>query len=639
MGYEALNQQSHSGSLVQFLDFLADAGPVGLQILRHDWYNAPFGPIESWSDALKITLKTVLSSRQPMSFYWGPDLIQFFNGAYMTILDDRATDGIGAPLWEFWADIEADIRPIVEEALSGKSTWIENFPLTITRGGVSEETFWTFSYSPLFHADASIAGFMNICTEMTQAVRATQNQRTSADLLLELFQQSPSFLAVLREPEHRIEFANANYMTLVGHRAVVGLTVSNALPDIVSQDQLDHLDDVYRGGKPYHSKPSVYAIQSVPGGDSHERHIEFVFQPITSAGGKTNGVLVEGYDVTDREIALQELATSEAFLASILNSSRDCIKVLDLDGSLVYMTEGGAHVMEVDDVETIRGCAWPDFWTDNGNAAAKSAVADAREGIPGRFEGFANTMRGTSRYWDVQVTPILGADEKTERILVVSRDISELKELEMQRAELMRELSHRLKNSLTLVQAIASQTFQHAKSMDEARDAIAGRIAALGKSQDILIATESASSNIEKLIAVVLAPHREANDRFHISGPPVTLSQKQALGLSLALHELATNATKYGALSTTGGHVTIHWTLSQDLAFDLCWAESGGPTVDEPIQKGFGSRLIERIVAAYFNGNTELTFFPSGVVFTLNGRIAEVAAKSHALGQSEVPAG
>ncbi len=608
--------------MVPFLDFLTNAGPVGPKILRHDWRNSPLGPIEGWSDALKITLKTVLSSKQPISFYWGPELLQFYNEAFVPILADHVAGSIGAPLWEFWAESVEGVRPSVEQALSGKGTWIENLPLMMTRNGVTEETFWTFSHSPLFHGDGSIAGFMNIVTEMTETIRVKKAQRTSFDLLMEMFQQSPSFLAILREPEHKIEFVNSNYMTLIGHRRVVGLTVKNALPHIVAQGHLDLLDDVYRSGKPYHSKSSVYTVQPEPGGPTNERHIDFVFQPIVDSQGRINGVLVEGHDVTDRNDAMLERLSSESFLSGILESSRDCIKVVDLDGALVYMTEGGKQVMEVDDVETIKGCAWPDFWTDSGNIAANAAIANARDGIAGRFEGFANTMRGTSRYWDVQVTPIFGADGKTERILVVSRDISALKESEMQRADLMQEMSHRLKNSLALVQAIASQTFQHAKSMDEARDAIAGRIAALGRSQDVLIATESASLNVEKLIAVALAPHREANDRFQLSGPEVTLSQKQALGLSLALHELATNATKYGALSNTEGRVNIDWTLSPDLVFDLCWTESSGPAVDVPTQKGFGSRLIERMVAAYFNGKTELTFAPSGVVFTLNGRVA-----------------
>jgi PAS domain S-box-containing protein len=349
-----------------------------------------------------------------------------------------------------------------------------------------------------------------------------------------------------------------------------------------------------------------------------------VYQPITDAHGQINGILVEGHDVTERNDALRDLRDSEGFLHSIIESSRDCVKVLDLDGALVYMSEGGRQVMEVDDFEPIRGCPWPDFWEDQGNIDAKTAVANAKKGVSGRFEGYADTLRGNSRYWDVQVTPIFGKDGKTERILAVSRDISALKDSELQRADLMREMSHRLKNSLTLVQAIVSQTFQHATSMDTARDAVAGRISALGRSQDVLIKTESASANIKKLIDVVLAPHRGDENRFHLSGPDVTLSQKQALGLSLALHELATNATKYGALSSAGGRVNIDWTLSPDHTFDLCWMESGGPAVDAPTRKGFGSRLIERMVAAYFNGETALTFGPSGVVFKLTGPVAGI---------------
>ena len=118
------------------------------------------------------------------------------------------------------------------------------------------------------------------------------------------------------------------------------------------------------------------------------------------------------------------LGSNAEFLRSVLASSNDCIKVLDLDGTLVFMSDGGQRIMEVSDFNAIRGCPWPDFWRDQGNADAKAAVEAARAGGTGRFQGAAETMAGTPRYWDVQVTPILGADGRPEKLLSVSRDIS-----------------------------------------------------------------------------------------------------------------------------------------------------------------------------------------------------------------------
>ncbi|KQM80343.1 hypothetical protein ASE76_04195 [Xylophilus sp. Leaf220] len=130
-----------------------------------------------------------------------------------------------------------------------------------------------------------------------------------------------------------------------------------------------------------------------------------------------------------REAADQQRLESE-FMRGVLASSGDCIKVLDLDGRLVYMSEGGQSVMEVDDFAAVRGCPWPDFWEDEGNLSAVAAIAAARAGRAGHFQNFANTLKGRRRFWDVQVTPILGRDGLPERLLAVSRDITSTKEAE-----------------------------------------------------------------------------------------------------------------------------------------------------------------------------------------------------------------
>jgi len=146
--------------------------------------------------------------------------------------------------------------------------------------------------------------------------------------------------------------------------------------------------------------------------------------------------LAEAEQRAARPIAEKAHEADVEFLRSVLASSGDCIKVLDLDGRLVFMTEGGQRVMEVSDFNAIRGCPWPDFWQDQGNIEARAAVEAAKAGGAGRFQGAANTMAGTPRYWDVQVTPILGADSRPERLLSVSRDITAARRAEVALREL-----------------------------------------------------------------------------------------------------------------------------------------------------------------------------------------------------------
>jgi PAS domain S-box-containing protein len=166
------------------------------------------------------------------------------------------------------------------------------------------------------------------------------------------------------------------------------------------------------------------------GSVAEERFVDFVYEPITDDEGCATGIFVQGYDATETHLAQRALRESEEFTRRVLASSTDCIKVLDLDGKLIFMSEGGQGVMEVSDFNTIRGCPWPSFWQGQGHVEATAALAAAREGRSSSFQGPADTMAGTPRWWDVQVTPILDVTGRTEKILSVSRDITALRQAE-----------------------------------------------------------------------------------------------------------------------------------------------------------------------------------------------------------------
>src|ERR1700710_2646558 len=119
------------------------------------------------------------------------------------------------------------------------------------------------------------------------------------------------------------------------------------------------------------------------------------------------------------------LAGNDDVLRSVLAGCGDCIKILDLEGRLQFMSEGGKRVMEVEDFGKLKGCPWPDFWDGQGNTDALRAVAEAKAGGIGRFKGTANTAKGNQRYWDVQVSPILGDDGRPSHLLSISRDITD----------------------------------------------------------------------------------------------------------------------------------------------------------------------------------------------------------------------
>ncbi|MDP1914527.1 PAS domain-containing sensor histidine kinase [Brevundimonas sp.] len=318
-----------------------------------------------------------------------------------------------------------------------------------------------------------------------------------------------------------------------------------------------------------------------------------------------------------------------AFVRTVLAASNDCIKVLNLDGDLAFMSEGGQRVMEVSDFNQLRGCPWPSLWEGQSNAEAKKAVAEARAGRNYRFQGPADTLAGNPRWWDVQVTPIPGPDGQPARLLSVSRDITGLKRSEDQHRLLALELNHRIKNVLAMVQAIASQTFRATSDPTEAKAAFLDRLGALGAAQDLLTETTLTGARMADIVADAFRPHGREG-QVTASGPEVDLSPRCALAMSLALHELTTNAIKYGALSADGGRVMVSWTVTpgkDETAFVLTWAESGGPPVARPTRTGFGSGMIQRALSGYVGGATTLAYNAAGVVFTLTTTLEALTAE------------
>lgn len=185
----------------------------------------------------------------------------------------------------------------------------------------------------------------------------------------------------------------------------------------------------------------------------------------------------------------------------------------------------------------------------------------------------------------------------------------------------IRELHHRVKNTLAIASAITSQTLSTANSLEEAAKTIGDRLLALGTAQDLLIRERWTGAGCRTLIEnAVKAFQSKSLDQFEIDGENIAISAGPAMSLSMVIHELCTNATKYGALSVSGGRVWIEWTISEDnpKRFILHWRESGGPPVREPLRKSFGSRLIEQALPGQLKGEARLRFDPSGLICEVN---------------------
>lgn len=218
----------------------------------------------------------------------------------------------------------------------------------------------------------------------------------------------------------------------------------------------------------------------------------------------------------------------------------------------------------------------------------------------------------TRPFGKVEADFVRAVADRTQAAIMQARAIA---------AEKLREgeISHRLKNSMAMVQAIAMQTLKGA-DIEERRAAFTARLSALANAHELLLKRTWHSAPLEETIRAALMPHGEA-ERFLISGPDLNLSPKQSLSMSLAVHELATNAIKYGALRESEGRITVGWrTYESDAGqrmFAWTWEEAGGPIVASPGRSGFGSRLISRVLPADFAGEVSIDYPQTGLVCTL----------------------
>lgn len=242
---------------------------------------------------------------------------------------------------------------------------------------------------------------------------------------------------------------------------------------------------------------------------------------------------------------------------------------------------------------------------------------------PGTLVSVARSaLRGRRRQYDARAR--LEELHQGEERLRAGLD-KEKRAAEHQRL-LIDELNHRVKNTLATVQSISAQTLRTADTKDDARDALERRLLALSRAHDVLTRESWDGADLVEVIEKALEPYQiSGENRLRIAGPHVRVTPRMSLALAMAMHELATNAVKYGALANKTGTVEVSWNVrngAEPPRLALRWTETGGPPVVPPRRRGFGSRLIERSLANDLDGQVEIAFAPTGVVCTVDAPVA-----------------
>jgi two-component sensor histidine kinase len=338
------------------------------------------------------------------------------------------------------------------------------------------------------------------------------------------------------------------------------------------------------------------------------RHDMVVSSALRSAGKQWNSNDAPGNAAPERRQRTFDLAMIAANMGTWRYTLADNVCLYDENAQRLY---GLNEARFLHDEDGVKAKFHPDdlepMWSKVAQALAPES--DGRYDVEYRVKQPDGSWRWLSA-WGLVEFEGDGPERKPVAIAGASRDLTEQKQAEDLQRLLLNELNHRVRNTFATIQAINAQTLRAAHDLPSARLTLDHRIRALAQAHDLLTSRSWTSANLNDLAARALDAF--APKQVEMFGAPIDVSPKHALALSLALHELATNATKYGALSCPEGRVSLKWHV-RDGTLHLDWEESGGPRVVPPTRKGFGSRLLEQLVVGDLGGYTKLDYAVSGV--------------------------
>ncbi|MEO5324012.1 PAS domain-containing protein [Mesorhizobium sp. CC13] len=333
---------------------------------------------------------------------------------------------------------------------------------------------------------------------------------------------------------------------------------------------------------------------------------------LRDAAGAIIGAVNMLVDITERKRA-GDLAER---LAAIVEYSDDAIVSKTLEGTITSWNKGAQRLFGYEADEII-GKSIMTLVPHDRREEEADILRRLQKGEHIQHLETLRKRKDERTIWvSLTISPIRDGGGKVVGASNISRDMTERRRADETRDTLMRELNHRVKNTMAVIQAIASQTLGQASTLEEAHSAFSARLFNLAKAHDVLTRESWQSAKLVDIVSDTIQPHSGVANRFRIEGPDVRLAPSTALAISMTLHELSTNAAKYGALSCKDGSVAIVWQIEgkdADRQLVLRWEESGGPRVMKPKRKGFGSRLIERALASELGGEVRVDYASTGL--------------------------
>jgi PAS domain S-box-containing protein len=301
----------------------------------------------------------------------------------------------------------------------------------------------------------------------------------------------------------------------------------------------------------------------------------------------------------------------------------DIVWIADPDGTITFANDRWFRFCGITPEQNARD--WPELilHPDDRERCLEQWTRALKDGTEYEIEVRNRRHDGEYRWFLTRAMPIRDAEGRITAWFGSTTDIHDRKQSEEYQRMLAAELSHRVKNILAIVQVLAERTADKARSPADFIEAFRGRIQALSSAHQALMARDWHDARLVEIVQAAVAPYLDSHARISLDIPEVALKPEAALTLALAFHELATNATKYGALSDEGGRITITaWTEAGELRLD--WQEQNGPSVRPPAAKGFGTTMLSQAIEYQHQGKAELLWRDQGLLCRLSLPLAQI---------------
>jgi PAS domain S-box-containing protein len=530
------------------------------------------------------------------------------NGAALRIENRARGEIVGKSFWEAWpGSEEGEVGRLCKQVMT------EHHP-----GRLVHEYAWPDGRKAWleFRVYPSQDGLALFIRDVTQQRKAEEADAHLAALVAASGDAIMSFA-----PDGTILSWNAAAEQVFGHSAeeVIGQSVSILVPEAHAHEPNQFFAQV-RAGK------LVKFESSRRRKDGSVFDAALSLSPMRNSEGEVIGVTAIARDMTERNQRESSLRESQRRLNAVLNNATVAIFLMDDRQHCVYMNAAAERLTGYTLPETL-GRPLHDVihhtHPDGSYFPLEECAIDRAFPEEHQTQGEEVFVHKDGSFYPVAFTASPIQDEGSRPIgtIIEVRDIRAEKQAQEHQRVLINELNHRVKNTLATVQSIAAQTLRNAPSTREAKEALEGRLFALSRTHDTLTRESWEGADLYDIAAQAVEPYStEGEDRLHLNGPHVRLPPRMALALAMAFQELATNAVKYGALSIPGGEIRITWAvdpIGSDKDLHLRWEEQGGPPVEAPTRRGFGTRLIERSLAQDLGGDVRIEFAPTGVVCTV----------------------